>query len=63
MIDETSLANFKILRCKTSWAAGNWSNALGQIQESIQKLIVAHSQPEIQVGNPGVFGAKMSESL
>jgi hypothetical protein len=30
-INETSLANFEILRRKTSPAAGNWSDALGQI--------------------------------
>jgi hypothetical protein len=58
-INETPLADFKLLRCKTSWAAGNWSDALGQILESIQKLIVAHSQVEIQIGNPGVLGANV----
>jgi hypothetical protein len=46
-INETSLANFKILRHKTSQAAGNWSDALSQIRESIQKLIADHSQAEI----------------
>jgi hypothetical protein len=58
-INKTSLANFEILRRETGQAAGNWNDALGEICESIQKLIVAQSQAEIQVGDPGYLEQRL----